>query len=31
MEWYKSLGDWIEKDELIAKIYEYDIDVGLKV
>ncbi|MBA3749411.1 MAG: DUF2254 domain-containing protein [Nitrosopumilus sp.] len=31
MEWYKSLGDWIEKDELIAKIYEYDLDVKLKV
>ena len=27
----RSLGDWIEKAELIAKIYEYDIDVGLKV
>jgi hypothetical protein len=24
-------SDWIEKDKLIAKIYEYDIDVGLKV
>jgi hypothetical protein len=24
-------SDWIEKDDLIAKIYEYDIDVGLKV
>jgi hypothetical protein len=23
MEWHKSLGDWIEKDDLIASIYEY--------
>jgi len=24
MEWHKSLGDWVEKDEIIATIYEYD-------
>ena len=30
MEWYKSLGDWIEKDELIATIYAYDKNGDIK-
>lgn len=30
MEWHKSLGDWIEKDELIASIYEYGKTIDLK-
>ncbi len=29
MEWYISLGDWVEKDELIATIYANDIS-GVK-
>lgn len=24
MQWYKSLGDWIEKDDLIAIVYAYN-------
>ncbi len=30
MEWYKSLGDWVEKDELIATIYADDKDGCIK-
>jgi len=26
----KSLGDWVEKDELIATIYVYDKNRGIK-
>jgi hypothetical protein len=26
MEWYQSLGDWIEKDNLIATVHEFDND-----
>ncbi len=30
MEWHKSLGDWVEKDELIATIYAYDKNGNIK-
>ncbi len=30
MEWHKSLGNWIEKDEIIASIYEYNKTTDLK-
>lgn len=30
MEWHKSLGDWVEKDELIATIYAYDKNRDIK-
>ena len=30
MEWHKSLGNWIEKDEVIASIYEYNKTTDLK-
>jgi len=30
MEWYKSLGDWVEKDELIATIYANDKNEVIK-